>query len=426
MSAHPKPVTALATTVYVDAAGLWHAKVPVERRRDGSVRRRHFKRKTATDLRAAIAAAGLRANVEWPEEPEPAVGPAPAADSVDGRLTLAGWLERFLDERLPLAGRAPKTIYGYRCHFQRHLLPTLGALPVADIDGTVLQRFFAGLAQTATPHTVVAVYRATRSAFADAIAAGEHPGPNPCASFRVQRPKEPEVEPYTLEEARRLLAAARERPNAVRWSIALSLGWRQSEVLGLKWIDVDLDAGNVRLRRGASRVVGRHGCGSKRANGRWACGYKQAARCPQRIGASGIVEHNLKTEATRRTVPLPRPLVDELRVHREQQALSRAAAGADWQERGYVFTDSVGAPTDPRRDWAAWKALIKAAGVADKRLHDARHTAATLLLAQGNDSRVVQKFFGWSEQSTANRYTHVVGALTQAAADSMEMLWAGS
>lgn len=414
MSRPRKDLTDLKTSIYEGADGYWHAKVPVGRRDDGTIDRAHLKARTEAEIEAAVAL--LKAG-QAPAE-------SPAVPKAPHEVTLAEWVDRWLNERLPLEGRAHKTIYGYRSDLGRHVLPVLGDIPLWDITGELLERHFGALSTHVSGHTLVQVYRAISSCFTSAIKAKAYPGPNPCRTFTIPRPEEPEVEPYTLEEARAILKIARDLPNAARWSVALSLGFRQNEALGLKWTDIDLVVGTLSLRNGLNRAIARHGCGQQGRDGRWACGYKQAARCQQKVGVSGLVDKKLKTKATKRTIPLPPSLLAELKAHRERQDEQRRTASKAWVDGGYVFATPTGRPLDPARDWQAWKALTKAAGVPDKRLHDARHTAATLLLAQGIDSRTVMVMLGWSEQRTANRYTHVIDALKIEAARSMEHLWA--
>jgi site-specific recombinase XerD len=121
---------------------------------------------------------------------------------------------------------------------------------------------------------------------------------------------------------------------------------------------------------------------------------------------------------------LPTPLIDQLRTHRRQQTAERLTAGAAWQDWDLVFCTPLGAPIDSRDDWEDWHSLIRAAGIRDARVHDARHTAATLLLDQGIGVRVVQEILGHSHLSQTERYTHVTRALSQHAADRMsEALW---
>ena len=95
-----------------------------------------------------------------------------------------------------------------------------------------------------------------------------------------------------------------------------------------------------------------------------------------------------------------------------------------WHDLDLVFTQPDGRHLGPERDWEAWKDLLKAAGVRDARLHDARHTAATLLLEQGVDIRVVQEILGHSTLAVTKRYTHVTDTLARQAAERMaRALW---
>jgi integrase len=134
--------------------------------------------------------------------------------------------------------------------------------------------------------------------------------------------------------------------------------------------------------------------------------------------AAAVVLVEPKSRARRRRIALPRPLVDSLRAHRKNQVAQRLRAGTVWEEHGLVFCQPNGRPIDPRRDWAAWKALLATADVRDARLHDARHTAATLLLVQGVDARTVMDIMGWTEARMLSRYQHVVDELRRDAADA--------
>ncbi|MBA3741628.1 site-specific integrase [Sporichthya sp.] len=109
---------------------------------------------------------------------------------------------------------------------------------------------------------------------------------------------------------------------------------------------------------------------------------------------------------------------------RAAQAAERLIAGDTWTDLDLVFAQPNGRPIQPRADWEAWKALLARAGVRDARLHDARHTAATLLLEQGVDIRVVQEILGHSTLAVTKRYTHVTDTLARDAAERMgRALW---
>lgn len=155
--------------------------------------------------------------------------------------------------------------------------------------------------------------------------------------------------PLSLQEARAVLLAAREGPNGARWSVALALGLRQGAVLGLLWRDVDLEGGSLSVRRGLQRQKGK-----------------------------GLVLVEPRSFAGRRTLALPVALRDSLRAHRAQQVEQRLLAADVYEDGEFVFAQPNGRPFGARQDWEAWKRLLAAAGVRDVRLHDARHTAATL------------------------------------------------
>ena len=98
-----------------------------------------------------------------------------------------------------------------------------------------------------------------------------------------------------------------------------------------------------------------------------------------------------------------------------------------WAEGGWVFTDKLGRPVVPNTDYHAWKALLRRAGVRDARLHDARHTAATVLLVLGVPERTVMEIMGWSTTGMAARYQHVTDPIRQEVAARVGgLLWAGS
>jgi integrase len=100
--------------------------------------------------------------------------------------------------------------------------------------------------------------------------------------------------------------------------------------------------------------------------------------------------------------------VDLLRTHRKRQDAERVAAGDKWTEEGWLFATETGRGTSPRTDYDDWKELLAAAKVRDGRLHDARHTAATVLLILGVSERAVMGLMGWSSTAMAARYQHMV------------------
>jgi integrase len=124
---------------------------------------------------------------------------------------------------------------------------------------------------------------------------------------------------------------------------------------------------------------------------------------------------------------LPAVAVTALRSHRTRQLEARLAAGGRWQDRGFVFASAVGTPLEQRNLTRQFKALLTAATLPDMRLHDLRHSCATLLLAQGVNPRVVMETLGHSQVSlTLNTYSHVLPALQRDAAARMDAVFAKS
>ncbi len=184
---------------------------------------------------------------------------------------------------------------------------------------------------------------------------------------------------------------------------SLALGLRQGETLGLRWADVDLDNEYLKLRRNRLRPKYAHGCADSVP-----CGRK-AGYCPDRVQTPRETK-NTKSKAGRRAVPLPGPLVAMLHSHRKEQAGEREAAGDLWTDSDYVFTKLTGGPLSPNTDYHDWKRLLEDAAVRDGRLHDARHTAGTVLMLLGVPDRVIDQIMGWEPGGAARmraRYLHV-------------------
>jgi integrase len=112
-------------------------------------------------------------------------------------------------------------------------------------------------------------------------------------------------------------------------------------------------------------------------------------------------------------------LYDLLLGHEARQRAEREHAGSEWHEGGWMFTQPNGRPVNPRADWQEWKDILAQADVRDARLHDARHTAATVLLLLGVHPRVVMDVMGWSTAAMQRRYMHVTEELRRDVANQL-------
>lgn len=394
-----------ASSIYKGRDGDWHGRVTVGVRDDGRPDRRHVQRKT----QAAVTEAVRRLERERDSGKVKKPGKA---------WTVEAWLLHWLDN-IAAPGLTENALDAYRVAVKTHLIPGVGAHRLDRLEPEHLERFYARMiANGSKPGRAHQVHRTARTALGEA-ARRSHITRNPAALATAPRVPDEEVEPYSVEEVRRILAAASRHRNSARWAIALALGLRQGEVLGLKWRDVDLNNGALRVRRGRLRPKYEHGCGGT-------CGHSRAGYCPQRVQRRPDTAET-KSRAGRRAIGLPPELVALLRRHRDEQAAERDAARQLWHEGEWVFTKPTGEPLNPNTDYHHWKRLIREAGIRDGRLHDARHTAATVLLLLGVPERAVMGLMGWSSTSMAARYQHITDPIRQDVAERVGgLIWATS
>jgi integrase len=200
----------------------------------------------------------------------------------------------------------------------------------------------------------------------------------------------------TEEQARLLLKAAKPTRLHALFVLALFMGLRRGELLGLKWEDIDWVDQTVEIRRTLQRVDG------------------------------ALRAVTPKTKKSRRTVPLIEVCLDVLRSHKRQQAKERLAAGEKWADTGYVFTTEIGTPIEPDNLRRTWYPLRDAAGLGKMRFHDLRHSCVTLLLRLKVPPHIVQAIVGHADvQVTIAVYAHASLEDQRKALDQLAELVAG-
>ena len=390
------------SSVFQSTDGRWYGFVTMGTKPDGSAERRERSGRTQAEVARKVRVLERLRD----ENAKVAAGRSPR---------LADWLEDWLTSSA-LRVR-PSSLYGYTTDVRAHIIPTIGKHRLAGLEPEHVEYLYTVLlAKGLNVGTVHHVRRTLNKALNDAVRRRRLPR-NPVTLAHTPRYDAPEIDPLTVAEARTLMAAADDEPNGVAFMLAISLGLRRGEVLGLSWADVDLELGRVRVRQQLERRRWRHGCEDPSK-----CDEKPA-KCPARRDG-GLVLAEPKTRQSKRTLPMPSPMIDALRRHRQAQRKARIYAGSEWHESGLVFTTVTGRPIDPRDHSVHWVHFLERAGVRPARLHDARHTAATLLLVQGVDQRVVMDMLGWTSPTMTARHQHVVPELVEEANRRMsELLW---
>jgi integrase len=404
-----------ASSIYEGADGKWHGRVTMGVLDNGNSDRRHVKRATEKEVIEAVRTLEKQRDSGQVRKP--------------GRMwTVEKWLTHWV-ENIAAPSITPNAASAYRYAVYGWLIPGVGAHRLDRLQPEHLEKVYANMrTKGKSPGYAHQVHRTIRTALNVAVAR-KRITENPAKLAKAPRVEEQEVIPFTTEEARQLLKCAANRRNGTRFAVALALGLRKGEALGLKWARIDLDNGNLRTPRQLQRHKWQHGCDDPHTCGtdhhkvkpckenckkhhRKPCPKPcppnckaHASTCPQRHGG-GLREVDVKSKAGKRTVGIPGPLLEALREHKAAQDAERKLAGSEWHEGGWVFAQPNGKPIDPRRDHDEWKSLLAEAGVRDAKLHNARHTAATMLMALGVPARAVMEVMGWSQISMTVRYQH--------------------
>jgi integrase len=323
----------------------------------------------------------------------------------DRTTTLATYVADVWLPMLDTRRRKPSTIESYRRNLRVHILPRLGNRPLCDIKPAELDRLYAdllvgvGCRRPLSPRTVRYVHTILHGIFAHAIKK-EVLAANPCVradppEARMCRSRE--MRTWTAEQVRRFLAGLEggDRYRAPLHLLATT-GMRRGEALGLKWDDLDLDHYELVVRRTLGNVD-----------------YEITVGEP-------------KTFAGRRTVALDAATVAVLREHRALQLRERLAAGSAYTDDGWVFTMADGRPMHPNAFYRVFLRRVAASGLPTIRLHDLRHTWATLALRAGVHPKIVQERIGHASIAiTLDLYTHTDRDLHAAAAEAVAGLVSG-
>lgn len=308
----------------------------------------------------------------------------------DTQLTVqALLLEHWLPSRR--ASLRPSTVSLYRRAVENWIVPNIGAVELRRLVPATADQLAAKLATSGgkggmplSPRSVQIAVGTLMSATRWAAKTGLV-GRDPLTGHDRPTASSPEMKAWTAEEARRFLGATSGDRLAFVYALLLTRGMRRGEVCGLRWEDIDLEGGYLRVVRTRVLVDGR----------------------PQ------LSEP--KTKAGRRSVPLDPKLVALLRRHKAQQAAEKLAAGTAYHDAGWLVADELGRPYYPDAVSGMFDRQVQAAGLRKIRVHDTRHTAATLMLSDGVPVKTVADLLGHDPRVTLATYAHAVPGLGEAA-----------
>jgi integrase len=308
-------------------------------------------------------------------------------------LKVEEYLDRWLADSVRDTVRQ-RTYERYESIVRVHLKPAIGrlklkALTPAHVRALYRKKLDSGLASRTVNYIHVTLHKALSQAVSDGLVQRN------AASVKAPRPEKPEIKPLSPDQARKLIVTAHEAGDRFEalYVLALHCGLREGELLGLRWDDVDLTGttATIQVRRTLSETKTGHKF-EKPKNGKG-----RSIRCSQKA-----------TEA--------------LRSHRACQNEERLRVGSLWQDNGLVFPTTTGTTMSCTNLLSRhFKPLLKRAGLPAIRLHDLRHTCATILLMAGKHPKYVQELLGHANISiTLDTYSHVIEGMDGGLADAMD------
>ena len=323
------------------------------------------------------------------------------------RVTVAQFLGEWLQDYVEL-NCSPRTKASYEMIIRRHLIPELGSIPLSQLEPRHLQASYSrqrergrvdGKGQL-SPQTV----RYCHSLLAEALGYAVKMGllsRNVAQATEAPRADHKVMPTLAPEDVPRFLEAAQESPYYTLFYLLLHTGLRRGEALALRWKNVDLGLASL----GVSA-------------------YLSVVEAAYKLNGTYVIKEP-KTSHSRRRIALPPSLGLVLRQHKAGQEAQRALLGKPLTDNDFVFAHPDGSPLDPSTVSHAFNKVMRKAGLPHIRLHDLRHTHASLLLQAGVHPKIVQERLGHSSiRVTLDTYSHVIGGLQEAAAQRFDDLLA--
>lgn len=286
----------------------------------------------------------------------------------------------------------PTTVNGYRRAVIR-LKGKLAFVKLQELTPLGVEKAYRSmLKEGLAPKTIRNTHMVLRRALADAERLGLIVR-NAAASARPPSPVHHEQETWTAEELNTFFSTAFDHRLFASFVLGATTGMRRGEVLGLFWRDLDLETGRLAVVHTITTVNGK------------------------------AIESTTKTKKSRRRVSLDSVTLDVLRAHRERQELERKDVGSAWHDTGLVFTREDGTALHPDGYSHMFTGLVRKAGVTPIRLHDLRHTHATLALEAGVHPKIVSERLGHATVGiTLDLYSHVTPSMDGEAAEKVASL----
>lgn len=300
--------------------------------------------------------------------------------------TVYNWCSQWLTTHAQTI--APSTLIGYRAAFDTWYLPLLGDKPLDQLTPADLQIVTSKILVAGKSSTTAGTYQKYfQMALKAATIAGHNIQPG-CLILPKPKPAKSRRAAIPLEDMKKLLTAAECSPLYTRWLAALVLGLRQGEARGLTWSQIDFKKRIISIEWQLQDIA-------------YGTVFPPHYEHRQLVGSYYLTRP--KSESGIRMIPMPGFVYTAFKTWQQQAAVN---------PYDLVWSGVAGTPLPKKADVRAWQALQDRAGVRNATgdyydLHEARHSAATLLLDLGVDAEVVKTILGHSEVAMTRHYQHV-------------------
>jgi integrase len=272
---------------------------------------------------------------------------------------------------------AHSTYARYRSLTKTHIIPHLGEVLIQNLTPRLITWFLNEMRESGQSPRSQQQARALLSIALKAAEEQEIIASNPVKKVRNPQLKQKNISPLTIEEVKLLLTTYEGTYLSARLHIALLCGLRQGEALGLRWEDIDFKRDVIQIRQQMQKIDGRYQ-------------FTQ-----------------LKTHRSQRDIAIGSGTHIALQKHRELVQEMQDSSSENWHALDLVFPNSTGAARSPMSDYDQWQNALKLCGISPRRLHDARHTAATIMYSQNIDIETISRALGHSSSAITSRlYVH--------------------
>lgn len=364
-------------SIYQRSNGKWRAQVTIDGRR------------------ISFTARTKQEGLAWIRETRNQIDNGLTFKGADIKLKdfIADWL------RTVSSSSSKGTHITYSWTVRRRILPYIGNINIMELKPDRIQRFYHFLQKEGVSnHAVRVTHKTLRVALNHALKLGLI-GRNPCSGVTPPKPEQTEMKFYDDRQVKHFLKTAREVGDRFYplYFLAIHTGMRLSELIGLRWEDINWDLSTIQVKRQVMHLQG-----------------------------GGYLFTEVKSKSGNRTIILGKKALEILKIHQSEQLAVINSAGENWTDEDLVFPSYVGTPVTGSKIRNSMRQLLKASGLPKIRFHDLRHTAASLMLNHGIPVLIVSKRLGHSKPSiTLDVYGHIIPSQQEEAAKLMDNLMGG-